>query len=161
MMTEEHAIQLLLMHSCSSTCMDKEKAARGFCGMLKNYQGGELDENNFHQVMQALRCVAGTIQQENIQRAIAGAPILICYRAWIWGLKTNDRNGTSLPEDQIARLHQWVSCIYWTATLLLEGAEIDEAFGEYEEYLEKRQVSSGAVPVPHIMKIASPLYPQR
>lgn len=145
-MTEEQAIQLLLTHSCSSTCNDSEKAARGFCGMLKNYHSGELNEDNFHEVMLALRCVADTIQKDSIQRAIAGAPILICYRAWIWGLKPNARfQGTPIPKDQLARLHTWVSCIYWTATLLLEGAEIEDAFCEYEVYLENRDDTAGAV----------------
>ena len=63
----------------------------------------------------------------------------ICFCTWNWALKQDSllRRKHAISKESLATLSSWVDCIYWTTTLLLNGAEQDVAFAEYQPYQQK------------------------
>lgn len=137
-MTEDQAIELLQLHALVHHDVNHPKMENGFLGMVK-YYAGELNEDNFHEVMEAIRCLAGRIQADVIERDIVANLHGICFCVWTWVVKPanmSQRKGIVSQRDS-DKLYVWIDCIYWTTTLLLDGEEFDVAFSKYHEYLGK------------------------
>ena len=72
-MTSTQAKEFLLLHSFSHPdAAEHPKAARGFLGLLRPYRGRLFDEN-FHDVMQALKTLAPTLRATAIDRDVVAA----------------------------------------------------------------------------------------
>lgn len=134
-MTEDQAMELLQLHAMIHESTDHPKMEHGFLGMLKYYQG-DFKEENFHEVMEAIRCLANRIQTDAVDRIIVGSIYGICFCTWNWALKPDGllRRNHEIPQKNLATLSSWIDCIYWTTTLLLNGAEHEDAFAEYTPF---------------------------
>lgn len=134
-MTEEQAIELLKHHALVHDETDHPKAEQGFLGMLKHYTGN-FNEDNFHEVMEIIRCLANRLQVDVVDRTIIGSIFGICFCSWNWVIKQDSllRRSHAIDEESIEKLNAWIDCIYWTTTLLLNGEELEAAFVEYHQY---------------------------
>lgn len=134
-MTSTRAKELLLLHSFSHPeAAEHPKAARGFLGSLRPYRGHLLDEN-FHDVMQALRTLAPTLTVTAIDREVVAALWGICHFARAWGIHPEGmlRRNDLIGEADIAKLERWVDMISYATFCLLDGTGGEqEAFHEYD-----------------------------
>lgn len=142
-MTEKQAIQLLQFHALDHQNVGHPLMEQGFLGMLK-YYSGELNEDNFHEVMDAIRCLACQLQHDLVERTLVANLYGICFSAWIWGIKPDSmlQRENRISEAEVLQLQVWTDCIYWTTTLLLNGADFDEAFSSYNDYLRKNSLAA-------------------
>ena len=133
-MTSTQAKEFLLLHSFSHPdAAEHPKAARGFLGSLRPYRGRLFDEN-FHDVMQALKTLAPTLRATAIDRDVVAALGGICHLARAWGIPPEGmlrRNGL-IGEPDIEKLAHRVDMISYATFCLLDGTGEDEAFHEYD-----------------------------
>jgi hypothetical protein len=132
-MTESEAKELLLMHSYSHPDVDHPKVQKGFLGSLRPYSG-HLNEENYHEVIAALRVLAPSLERPTVDRKLIGSLMGICHLARAWGLHPDGmlrRNGLILPED-VERLEDWINQISYSTFMLLDSAGIAEAFHDYD-----------------------------
>lgn len=129
-MTEREARELLLMHSCAHHDLQHPKMTSGFLGSLRPYTG--LNQDNFHEMMHALRVLAPRFGEEKIERQIISALWGTCHLSRAWGvhpdgmLKSNDL----ITEEESQQLEQWIETISYAVMMLLDGDE-EEAFRDY------------------------------
>jgi hypothetical protein len=100
-------------------------------GSLRPYRG-HLIEENYHEVMAALRVLAPSLRQPTVDREVISALWSICLLAHGWGVHPKGmlrRNGLIQPPD-IERLERWISRISFVTMILLHGGGIDTAFHE-------------------------------
>ena len=136
-MTTEEAKEVLMMHSFTYPEIHHPKMKHGFLGSLRPYQG-KLVPENFHEVMEALKVLAPSLQQPQVDAKVVHALWGICHLAHSWGVHPNGmlrRNGLIRTED-VETLERWIQCISY-ATLILLGSKpgsgaIAEAFHGYE-----------------------------
>jgi hypothetical protein len=133
-MTSTQAKELLLLHSFSHPdAAEHPKAAHGFLGSLRPYRGHLIDDN-FHDVMQALRTLAPTLRATAIDREVVAALWGICHLARAWGTHPEGmlrRNGL-IGDPDIEKLAHWVDMISYATFCLLDGTGEEEAFCEYD-----------------------------
>lgn len=134
-MTLTEAKELLLLHGFQhADAAENPKAERGFLGALRPY-GGHLIEENFHEVMQALRVLAPTLTGKAIDREVVAALWAICHLARAWGIHPEGmlrRNGL-IEESDVDKLETWVDMISYAAFCLLDGTGEEVAFEGYEQ----------------------------
>ena len=126
------AREALLFHSGAHGDVDSPRWKYGFLGSLRPFSG--LREQNFHEVMGALRVLAPALEGELIARDVTAALMGICHFGRAWGIHPSGmlrRNGLISDED-VERLESWVWTISYATTCVLDGA-IDEAFHEYDQ----------------------------
>ena len=66
-MTYDEAAELLSLHNFSHPNLDYPKKASGFVRMLRPFDGN-LYEENFHEVMETINCLADKLQEDFIDR---------------------------------------------------------------------------------------------
>ena len=145
-MTTAEAHDLLLAHAGASPDPNHPAFAGGFLGMLRPYK--ELREQNFHEVMQALRTVAPQLQAASIDRELISALWGICHFGRAWALETGgmlQRNDLITSSDA-DRLAEWLTIISYAVACLLDDSGTEEAFQPYDFYLAD---TSGSTPAPH------------
>ena len=133
-MTTTEAKELLQIHSFSHPDLKHPKMATGFLGSLRPYRG-HLVEENFHEIMAALRILAPSLQQPTVDREVVRALWSICYLGRSWGVCPGgmlQRNSLIQPED-VNRLDAWLDRISYATFFLLEGCDIEEAFHGYDK----------------------------
>ena len=132
-MTPAQAKQLLLLHSFALDDVGNPQMARGFIGSLRPYKG--LREENFHQIMAALRVLAPQLGERQIDAQIVGALWNICHMARAWGVHPQGmlRRNNLISRADIERLESWVETISYATMMLLDGSDVESAFAEYEE----------------------------
>ncbi len=137
-MNRNQAIELLKYHSLIHDDFENVKWEKGFLGMLRPFQG-ELLEENFIEIMELLKVIKNELIESNINRDVMSAFWGICHYGRVWGLETEGmlQRNKLLSEEQTELLSEWISCISYTVTCLIEGNE-EEAFLEYTEYCERK-----------------------
>lgn len=128
------AKEFLLLHAFSDPrSPEHPKARSGFLGSLRPYEG-HLIEQNFVEVMEALRGLAPELSRDTVDREIVSALWAICHLARAWGVEPDGmlrRNGLIGAAD-VETLAGWVDTISYAAMCLLAGAGEEEAFGDYD-----------------------------
>ena len=135
-MTTAEAHDLLLAYAGASPDPNHPAFAGGFLGMLRPYK--ELREQNFHEVMQALRTVAPQLQAASIDRELISALWGICHFGRAWALENGSMlqcNDLITPADA-DRLDEWLSIISYAVASLLDNSGPEEAFQPYDFYLD-------------------------
>lgn len=130
-MTKQEAKELLLHHSFNHEDFEDPKSARDFLGMLRPFNGTLLEEN-YHEVMAALRVLADDFTHPTVDREIIAALWGICHFARAWGLEPEGmlRSNNLIRDEQIQQLADWVDSISYATCCLLDGAAT-EAFATY------------------------------
>ncbi|WP_210408296.1 hypothetical protein [Allokutzneria sp. NRRL B-24872] len=131
MMTPADAREALLFHSCAHPDVDDPRWQLGFLGSLRPFTG--LREENFHEVMSALRSLAESLDADLVPREVVSAVVGICHFARAWGIAPGGmlrRNGL-ISDADAARLETWVWIISYALTMVLDGGVV-EAFDEYD-----------------------------
>src|SRR5437870_2228059 len=108
-MTSEEARELLLLHRFGHPNVNHPKMETGFLGSLRHFRG--LNEDNFHEVMAAIRTLAPELQRPDVvDKEILSALWDMCWQASLIGLHSlgalQRNNIISLQE--IEQLEDWV-----------------------------------------------------
>ncbi len=135
-MTPQEAKELLLIHGGCHQDPNHRRMDAGFLGSLRPYRG--LDVNSLHEVMTALRVLAPSLQQQQVDREVVSALWHMCELGRCWGVAPDgmlQRNNLISPPD-VQRLEKWIDCISYATMILLGSrpgtAAIHEAFHRYE-----------------------------
>ena len=122
-MNPAEAKEVLLFHSFAHEDIDHPKMGGGFLGSLRPFDG-RLKEENFHEVMEALRILAPALEQPSVDREIVSSIWHICHLGRMWGVHPGGmlrRNGLISAEES-ARLERWIDCISYATMMLLGGS---------------------------------------
>ncbi len=134
-MDRDQAIELLLLHSCAHPDFNHPKWESGFIGMLRPF-GGELIEDNYHEVVACIGCLAGELQSEApVDKRIVSSLWGICHTARAWGVEEDGmlRRNRLISDEQVRTLDEWVDAISYATTTLLDGEDLDSALAQYRQ----------------------------
>ncbi len=142
-MTEAEAKELLLLHSFGHPSQDYEKMNRGFLGSLRPYRG-HLSDENFHEVMAALRVLAPSLRQSSVDQEVVGSLWSLCFLSRLWAVHPKgmlQSNGLIKPED-VQKMEGWLKCIEYAVMILLsaqgnQSGAFKEAFHIYDTTYKK------------------------
>lgn len=135
-MTPAEAYDLLLAHSIMHPDDNHPVHSTGFLAMLRPYR--KLAEDNFHEVLQALRLLAPELRNgATLDRQVIIALWAICHYARAWALDADGmlRRNQLITADDQERLATWLNIISDTVSNLLEGANDTVAFEAYHFYV--------------------------
>ena len=131
------AKELLSLHSGRNNDIHNPKWKNGFLGSLRPFRG-ELNEENFIEIMECLKTLKSEISAPTIEQAIVSDIIGIIHltRAWTspYGMLSCNQ---LLTEEQTKCLLTWIDIIECCFMYLLENDE-EDAFFDYEEYLNNK-----------------------
>ncbi|RZQ63910.1 hypothetical protein [Amycolatopsis suaedae] len=132
-MTPAEARETLLFHSCAHPDVDDPRWQRGFLGSLRPFTG--LREENFHEVMSALRTLAEPLGADLVPREVVSAVVSICHFGRAWGVAPDGmlRGNDLISDADAARLEEWIWSISHALTMILDG-DVAEAFDEYDRH---------------------------
>ncbi|WP_414943583.1 hypothetical protein [Amycolatopsis sp. cmx-11-32] len=130
-MTPADAREALQFHACVHPDVDDPRWQRGFLGSLRPFTG--LREENFHEVMSALRVFAEPLQADMVPREVISTLVGICHFARAWGVEPEGmlRRNDLIGDTDVARLDEWISTISYALTMIMDG-DVAEAFDEYD-----------------------------
>lgn len=134
-MTKNEAMEILSFHSCRNPNVDDPRWEFGFVGRLRP-SGGELNEDNFIQIMESIRVLRKELTEDKIDKNLVYdiTGIIHLTRVWCMPKIGGFFNSAVTAHDQ-EQLLQWVEIIENTLFYLLDGADDDIAFQDYECYL--------------------------
>jgi hypothetical protein len=145
-MTPAQAKEMLRLHAfCHPRSAEHPKAAGGFLGSLRPYQG-HLVEENFVEVMESLRMLAPELSGITVDREVVGALWGLCHLARAWGLEPGGmlrRNGLISAAD-VETLAGWVDQLSYATMCLLDGSGEEAAFHTYDQ--ERGRHTAGLTP---------------
>ncbi len=140
-MTPAQAKDLLLHHAFTHPeSANHPKSESGFLGSLRPYRG-HLVEDNFREVMEALRALAPTLSGEAVDREVVGALRAICHLGRAWGGWPDGllrRNGLISAAD-VTTLEEWVDSLSYSTFCLLDGTGCEVAFEHYDREVGSRR----------------------
>ncbi|AIG76074.1 MULTISPECIES: hypothetical protein [Amycolatopsis] len=130
-MTPADAREALLFHSCTHPDVDDPRWRTGFIGSLRPFSG--LREENYHEVMSALRALAEPLQADFVPREVVSAVVGMCHFARAWGVAPDGMLGQNglISAADAARLDEWIWTISYALAMILDGA-VAEAFDDYD-----------------------------
>lgn len=135
-MTPQEAKEILLFQSGAHDEIDDPRWESGFLRNLRPFTG--LREENFHQIMEAIRALAPTLSNsKTCDTGVVSALWSICHLGRAWGLDSEgmlQRNGILNHEDT-KRLQHWINNISYTCHCLFDGCDVDTAFEDYDHSL--------------------------
>ena len=136
-MDKNEARLLLSFHSGRNEDTANTKWTNGFLGVLRPFKN-KLSEENFHEIMKCLKTLSEDFESKNIEQETISDLWAICHLGRAWALNENGilQSNNLLAQEQIQILDNWISMISYSVMNLLEGVK-DEAFWEYNEYLNK------------------------
>jgi hypothetical protein len=111
-----------------------ERHADRFLDALRPYQG-VLPEQAFHDVVAALRRVAGSIRTDPIDRRVLDIVLVLLDVADFTALDPNgmlQRNKLITVDDQRV-MRRWLHVLRTILGRLVAGAEVENAFHPYED----------------------------
>ncbi|MEM6299533.1 MAG: hypothetical protein AAF740_12670 [Bacteroidota bacterium] len=129
-MTSQEAKKVLKYHSFTHEDIDHPKMENGFLGMLRPFSG-KLTEENYHEVMEAIRTLSSEIRSnEYIEKDIISAIWGICHLTRMWAIEKEGtlRSNNLINEEQISKLAQWVENISYATMMILDGSDDATAF---------------------------------
>ena len=133
-MTKIEALEILSFHSCRNTNVDDPRWELGFVGRLTP-SGGELNEDNFIQIMESIRILRNELSADLIDKNLVYDITSIIHLTRTWCSPRGGSNN-SVSAKQHEQLIQWVEIIEKTLFYLLDGADEDIAFQDYDCYLQ-------------------------
>ena len=107
----------------------------GFLGMLRPFRGA-LIEDNYHEVIACIRCLADEIRGEGpINKDIVSSLWGICHLARAWGIEEDGmlRDNNLISDDQVRTLDEWVDAISYATMTLLDGDNLQSALAPYNQ----------------------------
>lgn len=134
-MTKNEAMEVLSFHSCRNTNVEDPRWEFGFVGRLRP-SGGDLNEDNFIQIMESIRILKEDLSAEKIDKNLVYDITSIIRLTRLWCLPPNGGVNKNMSAHEQERLLQWVSIIEKTLFYLLDGADDSIAFQDYECYLQ-------------------------
>ncbi|UNK21306.1 hypothetical protein MNQ98_17035 [Paenibacillus sp. N3/727] len=138
-MDKVEALFLLKCHAFVHEDLEHEKMQHGFLGMLRPFRG-ELDERNFHELMQIIEVLAEEFEKPQVSRVIFSCFWSICQLARSWAIYPDGmlQRNRLISKEQVGQMEEWLDMISYAVMVLLEGeGQLDEALWEYREYLQK------------------------
>lgn len=129
-MTAEEAKKVLKYHSFTDEDINHPKMEKGFLGMLRPFMG-ELIEENYHEVMEAIKTLAGEIgDQKQVDREVISAIWGICYLTRSWAIDKEGmlQRNDLITEKQIGQLEKWVESISYTTMMILDGNDFQTTY---------------------------------
>jgi hypothetical protein len=129
------AKELLLLHSFSHPDSATDgRAETGFLGSLRPYQGHLIDEN-FREVMGALRVLGPELSSPALDREVIAALWAICHLGRAWGVEPEGmlRRNKLISDDDVKKLDDWIEAISWAVFCLLDGGDAETAFADHDD----------------------------
>ena len=134
-MTKTEAMEILSFHSCRNTNVEDPRWEFGFVGRLRP-SGGELNEDNFIQIMESIRILKDDLSADKIDKNLVYDITSIIHLTRMWCMPPNGGVNKSVTVNEQEQLLQWVEIIEKTLFYLLDGADDEIAFQDYECYLQ-------------------------
>lgn len=134
-MTKNEAMEVLSFHSCRNINVDDPRWEFGFVGRLRP-SGGELNEDNFIQIMESLRILKSELSASMIDKNLVYDITSIIRLTRMWCTPPNGGVNSSITRRDQEQLLQWVGIIEKTLFYLLDGADEEIAFQDYDCYLQ-------------------------
>lgn len=139
-MDVKEAKKQLSYHSGRNSDIHNPKWKNGFLGSLRPFRG-ELREENFHEIMECLKALKDELSAPTIDREVVSDIVGIVHLAQVWASPDGMLGYNHLlSEEQTKQLLAWCDIIETCFMYLLDDAE-EEAFFDYEEYLDGRYFS--------------------
>lgn len=131
------AKELLSFHSGRNSDINNAKWNSGFLGSLRPFRGN-LYQENFIEIMECLRALKDELSGPSIEQGIVADIVGIIHLTRVWAAPFGMLGSNQLlTEEQTKNLLAWVDIIETCFMYLLEHDE-DEAFADYEDYLNDR-----------------------
>lgn len=134
-MTKQEAQEVLSFHSCRNRNVNDPRWEFGFIGRLRP-SGGDLNEDNFIQIMESIRILKKELSSELIDKNLVYDIISIIRLTRTWCVSRSSNINDELTEDEHEKLLMWVGIIEKTLFYLLDGADDEIAFQDYYCYLQ-------------------------
>ncbi|MCL1994502.1 MAG: hypothetical protein FWG66_16280 [Spirochaetes bacterium] len=128
---------LLSFHSGRNPDVNNPKWTGGFLGALRPFKK-TLPEENFHEIINCLKALKDDFEAEQISRDVIADLWGICHLGRAWALHKDGmlQSNNLITQEQIQTIEDWINIISHTVNNLLDG-QGDEAFWEYEEYVQR------------------------
>jgi len=133
-MNIEQAKTALSFHSGRNENIKDTRWKNGFLGSLRPFQSMALVETNFHHVMGCLDALSDhIIQSEHLEKELVNnISGIICF-GFLWGVHQNSilRRNNLISQEDAKLLSDWIDCISYAWTMLLDSDEKSVAFEVY------------------------------
>lgn len=138
-MDKEQAKELLSFHSMRNENVHNPKWEYGFLGSLRPFRG-DLYKENFFEVMECLKTLKDDFVAPTLDREVVSDIVAIIHLTRVWASPYGmlGRNHL-LTEEQTKHLMDWVDIIETCFMFLLDDLP-DEAFADYEDYLDGKYI---------------------
>ncbi|WP_427051888.1 hypothetical protein [Paenibacillus sp. TC-CSREp1] len=143
-MEREEAVFLLKCHAFACDDVTHPKVEHGFLGSLRPFHG-HLIEENFHELMGILRVLAPELARSTLNREVIACLWSITHLARAWAIEPAGmlRSNHLISDEQVAVMEQWLSMFSYAVMILVEDGGEQEAFWEYEQYIQNRGNTEG------------------
>ncbi|PYE51228.1 hypothetical protein HUB98_04430 [Paenibacillus barcinonensis] len=143
-MEREEAVFLLKCHAFACDDVTHPKVEQGFLGSLRPFRG-HLIEENFHELMSILRVLARELARPMLDREVMACLWSIPHLARAWAIEPAGmlRSNHLISDEQVVVMEQWLSMFSYAVMILVEDGGEQEAFWEYEQYVQKRGNTEG------------------
>lgn len=128
-------MEILSFHSCRNINVEDPRWEFGFVGRLRP-SGGELNEDNFIQIMESIRILRDDLSAEMISKNLVYDITSIIHLTRLWCMPPSGTVNTNVTAHEQEQLLQWVEIIEKTLFYLLDGADEEIAFQDYDCYLQ-------------------------
>ncbi|WP_338540611.1 hypothetical protein [Paenibacillus tundrae] len=133
-MTKKEALELLSYHSGRNSDIYNEKWKSGFLGMLRPFIG-RLSDENFIEIMECLKVLTSDFKNKELNHDLISDVWGMQHYSNMW-VEKGGMLETVMTEEQKQLIKKWTGIISYTVICLLANSE--EAFYEYEDYLEEK-----------------------
>jgi hypothetical protein len=136
----EKALEELSFHSSRNDNIKEPRWENGFLGSLRPFQSMELVEQNFHKVIRNLRDLLKHISDndclcKNLVNDVSG---IICFgRAWAVEEDGMLRRNNLITKEQTKLIEDWIDCISYALTVMLDTGDEETAFELYDTHYKK------------------------
>lgn len=137
MMNIETALLELSFHSARNENIDDPRWQNGFLGSLRPYRGFSLVEQNFHNVMKCLKALEIYLKDsDKLCKDLAAnvSSIITFGRAWAVHEQGMLRRNKLIKASQTKTIEEWIDCISYAWTVLLDTNDSELAFEYYDGY---------------------------
>lgn len=139
-LTVKMAAELLQCHSFSIEDADTDpRAQSGFMSSLRPYTG-TLNHAAFHEVMACLKALAPELSKgKKVDRQVISDLWSICHLGRTWAVDADGmlQRNHLIRDDDMKTLEEWLHCISDAVMWILETGDLDVAFAEYDEYVDR------------------------
>ncbi|MFB9078061.1 hypothetical protein ACFFLS_18960 [Flavobacterium procerum] len=132
-MTKEEAVEELMYQSGAHENVQSKRWENGFLGQLRPFRG-ELREENYHLVMQALKRLAPEMEKDFVDKRIISSIMAITHLGRMWAIHPEGmlQSNKLITKEQTEQIDDWLTDISYAAFCLLDGAGAEEAFWNYD-----------------------------